>query len=469
LYILSELVPVTVVFITVLIFNISFTSGAVNGFILFSQILLSLNIDASGIITFPHQRLVTEGYQLLYGFLNLDFFSIDTMSFCLWPNATALDMLAFKYITIIYALSLVFLVIWFMNKCGGRCLGRWCRITTVKSSIIHGISAFLIICYSQSIMVSSSLLNGVELWRKINSTPPPSVPWRVWQNGNLLYFRRVHLLYALPALFCWLTIGILPPILLITYPLVNKVLAFFGCEESKLVYFVSRKLPISSLKPLLDSIQGCFKDNLRFFAGLYFTHRWTAPLVNAMTSSLGTAYIISEGLLIGMLALHALFQPYQRRVHNVIDTLLFMDLVLINSIAFYHYHLFQSQESGHTIKRNISVAAGFQMTLIYLPLLIVILYMLVIGCRRVYSLYSKNHRSQNQKETDINLKPGTQSFQRLRAAVRSISSLSGDISANEEELPHRIIAEVNYERFEDTDYAGEISTDNKSMQDIVTY
>ena len=469
-YILSELVPVTVVFIIVLAFNISFTSGAVNGFILFSQILLSLNIDASGIITFPHQRLVTELYQLLYGFLNLDFFSIDTLSFCLWPNATALDMLAFKYITIIYALSLVILVIWFMNKCGGRCLGRWWRITTVKSSIIHGISAFLIICYSQSIMVSSSLLNGVELWHKVNSTPPPSVPWRVWQNGNLLYFRGFHLLYALPALFCWLTIGILPPILLVTYPLVNKVLAFFGCEESKIVHLVSCKLPISTLKPLLDSIQGCFKDNLRFFAGFYFIYRWTAPLVNATTSSLGTAYIISEGLLTVMLALHALFQPYQQRVYNVIDTLLFMDLVLINSIAFYHYHLFQSQESGHTIKRNISVAAGFQMTLIYLPLLIVILYMFVVGCRRVYSLCSKNHGHKIQ-EGSHNLKPGTQPFQRLRAAVHSISSLCGNnISANDEELPHRFIAgEVSYECFEDTDCAGEMPTDDKSMQDTVTY
>ena len=201
-------------------------------------------------------------------------------------------------------------------------------------------------------------------------------------------------------------------------------------------------------------------------------YRWTAPLVNATTSSLGTAYIISEGLLTVMLALHALFQPYQRRVYNVIDTLLFMDLVLINSIAFYLYHLFQSQESGHTIKRNISVAAGFQMTLIYLPLLIVILYTLVVGCRCVYSLCSKNHGHKIQEEGHNNLKPGTQPFRRLRAAVCSISSLSsGDnISANDEELPHRFIAgEVSYECFEDIDSAGEMPTDNKSMQDIVTY
>jgi len=36
LYILSELLPITVIFIIVMIFNVSFTSGATNGFIFFA-------------------------------------------------------------------------------------------------------------------------------------------------------------------------------------------------------------------------------------------------------------------------------------------------------------------------------------------------------------------------------------------------------------------------------------------------
>ena len=71
-YILSELVPVTAVFITVLALNISFTSGTVNGFILFSQLIDSLDIDASGIITmtFPGKvkRTITDPTQ---GYLSL--------------------------------------------------------------------------------------------------------------------------------------------------------------------------------------------------------------------------------------------------------------------------------------------------------------------------------------------------------------------------------------------------------------
>ena len=465
-YILSELVPVTVVFVIVIVFNISFTSGAVNGFILFSQILLSLNIDASGIITFPNQKSIIEGYQFLYGFLNLDFFTIDTMSFCLWPNATALDMLAFKYITIIYALSLVILVIWFMNKCGGRCLGRWWRFTTVKSSIIHGISAFFIICYSQSIMVSHNLVTGGKLWLKEGSNM--TVSRRVWLNGNIVHFSGDHLCYALPALFCLLTIGIIPPVLLLVYPLSNKVLALLGCEESRIVTYISQKLPINTLKPILDSFQGCFKDDLRFFAGFYFLYRWMAPIVYSTAPSLGTAYIITEILLILMLAIHAFSQPYMKRVHNMVDTILFTDLLLINSIICIHYFLFQSQENRYTVNQKVISTSIIQAVLIYLPFTIMAIYVLVIGYIRV-SRYSSIMKYAGEGEENSST---AQTLRRLRAAVQSFSSVNGDISVqdDDEELPHRLIAEqLHYKHFENTDDAQGMHAKSQIAESALTY
>ena len=158
-YILSELVPVTAVFITVLVLNISFTSGAINGFILFGQILDSFIIDASGIITFP--KSVRSGirdwirqYQVIYGFINFDFFNSESLSFCLWKRASALDMLAMKYVTILYTLVLIVAVIWLMNKYGGSFCGRFCRITVIRTSVVHGISTFLVICYAKCVKVS---------------------------------------------------------------------------------------------------------------------------------------------------------------------------------------------------------------------------------------------------------------------------------------------------------------------------
>ena len=190
LYVLSELVPVTLIFIIiVLIFNISFTSGTVNGFILFSQLLDSLDIHASGIITFSDATRhgisgFIQGYQVLYEFFNFNFFNSESLSFCLWKGASALDMIAFKYVTILYTLLLIVMIILFTNHCGTR---LYCRISTVKSSLIHGISTFLVICYAQCIKTSLSILIPVHLHVKENSLHRPST--RVWLNGELiLYF-----------------------------------------------------------------------------------------------------------------------------------------------------------------------------------------------------------------------------------------------------------------------------------------
>ena len=60
---------------------------------------------ASGIITFPNQNAFTEGYRFLYGILNFNFFTIDILPFCLWPKATALDMLAFYIIELVDSIS----------------------------------------------------------------------------------------------------------------------------------------------------------------------------------------------------------------------------------------------------------------------------------------------------------------------------------------------------------------------------
>ena len=79
------------------------------------------------------------GYKVIYGFFNLDYFDSESVLFCLWQGATALDMLAFKYVTVLYAVLLIVAVVWIMNKYGGRCLGKVCRITAIKTSVVHGI------------------------------------------------------------------------------------------------------------------------------------------------------------------------------------------------------------------------------------------------------------------------------------------------------------------------------------------
>ena len=46
LYIVSELLPVTIIFVVILVFNISLTSGALYSFVLYAQLLDFLYIDS---------------------------------------------------------------------------------------------------------------------------------------------------------------------------------------------------------------------------------------------------------------------------------------------------------------------------------------------------------------------------------------------------------------------------------------
>ena len=432
-YILSEIIPVTVVFIIILVFNVSFTSGSISGFILFSQLLVTLDINASGIIKFSnpvkHKYRLSEwtsGYLILYGIFNLNFFDSDHLSFCIMTNASALDMIAFKYITILYTLLLILSVIWIMNKCGGRCCGKFCRITTVRSSVVHGLSSFLVMCYTRCVQVSINLLNPVHFNVQQGSGSHPST--RVWLNGDIEYFHKEHLRYALPALFCLLTIGALPPALLLCYPLLNKVKVFFDCDDTNdnCTCLFCHKLSVRYLKPLLDSFQSCFKDNMRFFAGLYFLYRWLILLVYTVTQSYSVYYITIVGGLVGILALHAICQPYVKRAHNIVDTLLLANLIIICCLSFYNFH------RNHYLRgvehSTTTAAAVLQLVLIYLPLTVLCVYMLMIVCKTI-----KKYKTVVFSASD---KLVPRRANRLREFIRTISNESEDNDSDEVELTH---------------------------------
>ena len=427
LYMISELLPATLLFVIILVLNISFTSGAVNGFILFSQLLYTLDIQASGIIKFPKhaERRIedwTEGYQVLYGAFNLDFFNSESLSFCLWRRAHALDMIAVKYVTILYTLVLIAIVVFIMNKCGGRCCRKCCRINTVKSSVIHGMTSFLIICYAQCIKVSLSLLIPVSF----NSDEDSSSLHHphVWLNGELRYFGKEHLPYVFPALFCLLTVGLLPLVLLLFYPLLTKVATFLGYENSKVFGYISLILQINKLKPLLDSFQGCFKDDMRFFAGLHFLYRWVILIIYINITEYSSYYTAVISCLVFMLALHAICQPYIKRAHNVIDTILLCNLTFIASLTFYNY--FRSYVQIRARQGAKVPPAVVQLILIYAPLFCMGIYIVVMLCRFVSADkcgYKNPLSSSNNTMT-------------LKEFIRNISTQDDDTDSIDEELTH---------------------------------
>ena len=103
-YGISELLPVTGIFLIVTAFNVQLTSGSVNGLILYYQLMDTMLITGNDLINFPNATYhAYKAHRFISQMFNFDFFSTDKLSFCLWKGATNLDILAFKYVTVTYS------------------------------------------------------------------------------------------------------------------------------------------------------------------------------------------------------------------------------------------------------------------------------------------------------------------------------------------------------------------------------
>lgn len=329
LVIVSEFIPITVFFFIIIIFNVNFT-GIINGLIFFFQITdVSVHI-VSNFVNCP--QTVTEFlnvYSLLISIFNLKFFYHHSLSFCLWKGAQTLDLLLFRYLKIVYSIVLVFVILLVQSACSrriNRCLPRH---LDVKSTIIHGISGFLVICYSECTKISLLLLVPVEV-----SGQDMTV---VLYNGELEHFKGTHLAYAIPAVVFLIVVGLGPVLLLISYPLCYKIFSLLGINESKFVRILCMVIPLEKFKPFYDSFQSSFKDEYRFCSGLYFAYRLIILVTFLATRNLTDFYVAILIEFTVILCLHATLQPYKKKLHNNLDSFVFANFLIITVVTFYSY------------------------------------------------------------------------------------------------------------------------------------
>ena len=375
LYIISEIVPLTIVFLLVMIFNISLTSGAVNGFVLFAQVADSIDISAQGSIEFTTMiKYLSFPYRLIYRMFNFDFFSLKSLSFCFWESATTLDMMVVKFATIVYALFLIFFTVFILNSWKCKMLCAWFRPKTLRAALTHGLTTLLIICVSQCARISSLILAPTLL------TYPDHKETVVLYNGRLHPFHKGHLQYAIPALLFVIFLVVLPIVWLLMYPLLFMMLAKCHLSESRLSQFLTTLFPME----LLDSFQSCFKDNCRLFAGLYFLYR-LAPLMTVVNSRI-SFYTWTSMEFLFMLAIHSTFQPYKQTSHNRIDSFVFTNLLLINLLTAYNYGMITSVD--HFSKEIKFIMIHIQLVLMYLPLLYIFSYFVIKILKKLKRHYS---------------------------------------------------------------------------------
>ena len=334
LYLVSELLPVTIIFMIILILNVNITSGAVNTFIFCAQLISSLLIDTFEVrsIAINNQMTATffSVYRVVFGLLNFSIFEGDRLSFCLFKGATLMDLFLVKYFTVLYAFFLVVatIIILRLNSiyvCIKLCYK--CGYRNVHASVIHGLTAFLVLCYFQCARMTFKILVSSSITRAGGAT----VSTRLIYAGDIKYMSSDHLPYAIPAIICLVVVILPPPIILSLEPLLVRLSGAVNIRRNAFTFCLHRLR--MKLKPFLDSFQGCFRDNCRSFSGLFFFYRVIILSFTVASTSIEEAHLEITLVLFFICILHGLIRPYQKKWHNYVDLLLLGNITAVNMLT----------------------------------------------------------------------------------------------------------------------------------------
>ena len=329
LYIVSELLPVTLLFLVILIFNINFTSGALSSFVFYAQVI---DLQDADMVGSRYMYITFKVFKTFYDSFNLNMLNIKFLSFCLISDANQMQLFMFQYGTVVYSMLLVMVTVlvlrlhscYYCVKLGNRCGKR-----NIRRSIVDGLSAFLVLCYFLCTRITFRILNSATIRGK-NETFLRNVPWFL---GDVEYFGTTHLPYAIPAIFCLIVVIIPPPCILVLEPVFTKLfnLPIWGANLTNVYTKVRMKF-----MPFLDSFQSSFKSKYRFFAGLYFVYR-IAVSASFFSPTIFSGLVAVEIVIFIIILIHAMLQPHKEHWHNILEVALFLDLLFINTISLLTY------------------------------------------------------------------------------------------------------------------------------------
>ena len=339
---LSYILPVTILFVLIMRYNIRMTTGPIGSFIFFSQLvssefhyILIYTINANN----PTTSNIFSAILGIYSISNLDFFNYDIFKYCIFQRAGTIDIVAFELLLSIYPVILIIsyaLIRKYYYVCQHSRCTCCAKFSFSNNSITHAISAFLVMCFAKINLQAFTILipaeityinDRDELYKKV-----------VYLQGDLEYFKEMpHTLYMLAAiLFIIIVIGI-PTLILLLHPLMMQIVVYFRWGESKPVLFINKCLMIDRLKPVIDAFQGNYKDKLQFFAGLqiFFYRTLFFLLVVVTTPEIDRSLLLIAGYLVAIILIHNLAMPFKSYRDNAVYSVIYVLLLTIVIIELY--------------------------------------------------------------------------------------------------------------------------------------
>ena len=374
-YVAAAFLPLTLFYLIVIIFKVKVTkpSGSMMVYVLTCQ-LLSIPLIVRYLSTREnniHTNIVTA----FFAVWNLDILRSVYPPFCIHPDMSTLQALALDYLLGVYPLVLIlltYLAVWLHDRYSlvvrlwrpgytlCMCIRRqW----DIRGSLIQAFATFLVLSYVKILNVSYDLLTPVTLLTTEGTSIENNY---LYSAGDVVYFGKEHLPYAILGIVMLTFFNILPIILLLLYP----CRCFQKCLSCS-------HLNTPALHIFVDTFQGCYRHkprDCRYFAPLFLFVRFLQLLIFASFSDM-ISVVISGLYMITLALIMLILRPYKVNKHNTIGTVIFLfyACTFMLSIGNVYSYPFEYRTLIHRIfKASVSV-----------PPLILVIFGVGVAVRKV--------------------------------------------------------------------------------------
>ena len=363
IFIVIEILPITIMVLLIIIFNIQLTNGSINGVVFYSQIIASSYSVYYYFYLYYYNDTFYSNLLLLTeipcNIFNLDFTPfIFNYPLCISPNTPPLGVISFWYVIGFYPLLLLLLVyVWitlydkgykcvvFITRPFHRCMARFWSMTGIEPSFTHSIASIYILCFTQLAATSFKILSFDASNASLTNSN------KFYHDLKQEYFHDFHGVAGVFAILVLLFLIVLPTLYILLYP--------FQWFHKLLDRLHLRKQLLISLG---DVFTGPYKNgtentyDYRFMAGLYLLARiiilsqfvygqyfaFLIPIFQSCCSFLLAVTII-------------IFRPFRRNIHNFFEFLIMFLVTALgcaNSVA----SLSSPSDDGFMIVMIITIA-----------------------------------------------------------------------------------------------------------------
>ena len=357
LYIFLEIVPITVLYIIVIVFRIRATTPPLAGLVFFSHTILQtirIRIFIHTTLLFSTTTIIRIGWSLaifLCSIWNLDLFRVWVPPFCISENINNVQAVLLGYVSAFYPLILVLItflgielhahnvrvVVW-LWKPFNSCFARFRRTWDIQHSIVNAFSTFLLLSYSKILSISFRLLYQSPIYN-VNGTRIASA---LQIHPTLQSFKSYHSGISLMAILIIIVFSILPLLLLLLYPTkyFQKALQRCTCRAKHAVHL------------FVNTYQGCLKDgsngtrDYRSVSALYLILRiflLSLYINNTVLVETGLSFILFCIIFILVSIFMIAFKPYKAKNTNYSEFGIFF-LLGIMALNVYIWFIFPQRD-----------------------------------------------------------------------------------------------------------------------------